>query len=156
MSRLMSSTMLSRPRRAARRVLCAVGMASVGAMMDAGAQAPSPAPEIDAGAVAIRCELRTIRAPEATQVMYFYVSDTRRTVLETDGNPLGNIVQFGRQRIVVTRPPQQEGGIRSFVFDRLLGALTITGPAPMQSASRDPMWTMSGECARVDASKPRF
>lgn len=140
---------------AALRIALAAGSIACAATA-ARAQAPSPAPEIDAGAVAIRCELRTIRAPDATQVLYFYVSDTRRAVLETDGNPLGNVVQFSRQRIVITRPPQQEGGIRSFVFDRLLGSLTITGPAPMQSVSRDPMWTMSGECVRVDASKPRF
>ena len=117
---------------------------------------PSPAPDIEAGAIAIRCELRTIRAPDATQVMYFYVSDARRTVLEPDGNPLGNIVQFSRQRIVVTRPPQHEGGIRSFVFDRLTGSLTVTAPSPMHVAGRDPLWTLSGDCGRVDATRQRF
>ena len=120
------------------------------------AQGVAPAPEIESGAVAIRCELRTIRAPDATQVMYFYVSDARRTVLETDGNPLGNIVQFSRQRIVVTRPPQHEGGIRAFVFDRLAGSLTITVPGPVDSATRHPMWTLSGDCQKVDASRPKF
>ena len=120
------------------------------------AWAQAPAPDIEAAAVAIRCELRTIRAPDATQVMYFYVSDARRTVLETDGNPLGNIVQFSRQRIVVTRPPQHEGGIRSFVFDRLVGSLTITLPGPVEGSARHPMWTLSGDCQRVDASRPKF
>jgi hypothetical protein len=124
--------------------------------MGAQAQAPTPAPDIESGAIAIRCELRTVRAPDATQVMYFYVSDARRTVLETDGNPLGSVLQFNRQRIVVTRPPQHEGGLRSFVFDRLIGSLTVTAPGPMQSAGRDPIWTLSGDCQRVEASRPKF
>jgi hypothetical protein len=140
--------------RARRRMAAAALLASA---LSAGAQAQvAPAQDIESGATAIRCELRTIRAPEATQVMYFYVSDARRTVLETDGNPLGNVVQFSRQRIVVTRPPQQEGGLRAFVFDRLIGSLTVTAPAPVQVTGREPIWTLSGECQRIDASKPKF
>jgi hypothetical protein len=111
-----------------------------------------PRPEIEPDATAIRCELRTWRAPEAAQPFYFYISDNRRMVLETDGNSLGNVVQFSRQRIVVSKN-SVEGGSRTYVFDRMVGALTIA--IPVTQGSREP-WSISGECQRVDASRQKY
>jgi hypothetical protein len=111
-----------------------------------------PRPEIDADATAIRCELRSWRAPEAAQPFYFYISDNRRTVFETDGNSLGNVVQFSRQRIVVSKN-SVEGGTRTYVFDRMVGALTIA--MPVTQGAREP-WSISGECQRVDASRQKY
>jgi hypothetical protein len=116
------------------------------------AQTPLPRSEVDADAMAIRCELRTWRSPEAVQAFYFYISDARRVVLETDGSSLGNVVQFSRQRIVVSKIGT-EIGARTYVFDRMIGALTISIPAAQ--GSRDP-WSISGECQRVDATRPKF
>lgn len=129
-------------------------------------QVPVPKPDLEPGAVALRCELHLARAPETLQVLYFYVSEARRTVYETDGNALGNVVQFGRQRIVVTRSGQ-EGGLRTYAFDRMIGSLTVSWQAPASAsptanqatgagyASRE-NWTMSGECQKVDASRQKF
>jgi len=111
-----------------------------------------PRAEIDADAIAIRCELRTWRSPEAVQAFYFYISDNRRVVLETDGASLGNVVQFSRQRIVVNKN-SVEGGSRTYVFDRMIGALTIS--MPVTQGSREP-WSISGECQRVDASRSKY
>jgi hypothetical protein len=116
------------------------------------AQTPSLRSDIDAEATAIRCELRTWRSPEAVQAFYFYISDARRVVLETDGSSLGNVVQFSRQRIVVSKIGT-EIGARTYVFDRMMGALTISIPATQ--GTRDP-WSISGECQKVDASRPKF
>lgn len=145
-----------RPRKGPLRTFATLGLVAIANLAPrVHAQAQAPAADIESGAVAIRCELRTVRAPDAAQVMFFYVSDARRTVLETDGNPLGNVVQFNRQRIVISRPPQHESGLRAFVFDRLTGSLTVTVPPP-EVASRNPVWTLSGECQKVDASRPKF
>lgn len=103
-------------------------------------------------ATAIRCELRTARSPDTIQVMYFYVSDARRSILETDGTPLGNVVQFSRQRVVITKNTV-DGGARHFVFDRMIGALTISN-APMPGSRES--WTLSGDCQKVDASHQKF
>lgn len=116
------------------------------------AQTPPPRSDIDAEAIAIRCELRTWRSPEAMQAFYFYISDARRVVLETDGSSLGNVVQFSRQRIVVSKMGT-EIGARTYVFDRMIGALTISMPAAQ--GSKDP-WAISGECQKVDATRPKF
>ncbi|RTL26678.1 MAG: hypothetical protein EKK47_20475 [Burkholderiales bacterium] len=116
------------------------------------AQVPVPKPDLDPGAVALRCELHMARAPETVQVLYFYLSDARRAVYETDGNPLGNVVQFSRQRIVVTRS-STDGGVRNYVFDRMIGSLTMSSPGQMGGKEG---WTLSGECLRVDASRQKF
>jgi hypothetical protein len=128
------------------------------------AQTVQPKPEVDASATAIRCELRTSRLPDAYQPFYFYLSDARRAVLETDGGTLGNVVQYSRQRVVVSRN-LPDGGVRVYTFDRMIGALTITSPnalaAPAASTgtgtgnSREP-WVLSGECQQVDASRQKF
>ncbi len=115
------------------------------------AQAESLRADLDS-ATAIRCELQSARSPDAIQVHYFYLNDARRTVLETDGNALGNVVQFSRQRIVVTKNAA-EGGLRYFTFDRMIGALSISNPAG--SGSRDGL-TLSGGCQKVDASRQKF
>lgn len=109
-------------------------------------------PEADASLVAIQCELRSLRSPDADQTLFFYLSDARRLVLDTAGNLLGNVVQFGPQRILIAKP-NAEGGARTYTFDRMIGALTITGPVP--SGAREP-WTLSGECRKVDASRQKF
>jgi len=111
-----------------------------------------PKPDIDANAVALRCELLVARAPETIQVLYFYLSDARRAVLETDGNLLGNVIQYGRQRIVVTRN-NTDGGVRTYTFDRMIGSLTMTSSG--QAGGRE-AWTMSGQCLKVDASRQKF
>lgn len=116
------------------------------------AQVPVPKPDLDLSAVALRCELHMARAPETLQVLYFYLSDARRAVYETDGNPLGNVVQFSRQRIVVTRS-NTDGGVRNYVFDRMIGSLTMSSPGQMGGKEG---WTLSGECLRVDASRQKF
>jgi hypothetical protein len=133
---------------AAGRLLCLALMGAQAAM----AQNLPPKSELDPGLVAIRCELRTARAPESVQTLYFYLNDARRSVLETDGNALGSIVQYSRQRIVVSKA-NADGGARSYTFERMIGALTVTMPAP--AGSREP-WTLSGECERVDASRQKF
>lgn len=102
---------------------------------------------------AIRCELHTSRYPDTLQPLYFYISDTRRTVLETDGNPLGNVVQYTPQRIVVSRNGA-DGGARNYVFDRMVGALTVSGTSTSNNTRE--AWTLSGECQRVDASRQKF
>jgi hypothetical protein len=56
-------------------------------------------------------------------------------------------VQFSRQRIVVSKIGT-EIGARTYVFDRMMGALTIAMPATQGS--------ISGECQKVDASRPKF
>lgn len=109
-------------------------------------------PDVSAPTMAIRCQVKTLRAPDAEQVFHFYLNDARRQVLDTEGNSLGNIVQFNGQRIVVAKN-NAEGGTRTFVFDRMIGALTVTSPAP--AGSREP-WTLSGECQKVDASRQKF
>ena len=109
-------------------------------------------PETDASLVAIQCELRSLRSPDADQTLFFYLSDTRRLVLDTAGNLLGNVVQFGPQRILIAKP-NAEGGARTYTFDRMIGALTITGPLP---AGAREAWTLSGECRKVDASRQKF
>jgi hypothetical protein len=76
----------------------------------------------------------------------------RRSVLDTDGTALGNIVQYSRQRIVFTRN-HADGGQRTFTFECMIGALTVT--TPPTSGSREP-WTLSGECERIDASRQKF
>lgn len=111
-----------------------------------------PKTDLDPALVAIRCELRTARAPEAVQTLYFYLNDARRSVLETDGTALGNIVQYSRQRIVVTKN-HGDGGQRTFTFERMIGALTVS--MPPATGSREP-WTLSGECERIDASRQKF
>lgn len=103
-------------------------------------------------ATAIRCELRTARSPDTIQVLYFYLSDARRSVLETDGVALGNVMQFSRQRVVITKNTA-EGGARHYVFDRMIGSLTISSVPT--SGSREP-WTLSGDCQKVDASRQKF
>ena len=116
------------------------------------AQSPPLRSDIDAEAIAIRCELRTWRSPEAMQAFYFYVSDARRVVLEPDGSSLGNVVQFSRQRIVVSKIGT-EIGARTYVFDRMIGSLTIS--MPTVQGSKEP-WSISGECQKVDATRPKF
>lgn len=121
------------------------------------AQVMPPKPDIEPAAIAIRCELRTTRAPDAVQPVFFYLSDARRNVLETDGNSLGNVVQYSRQRIVVSKAGP-DGSLRSYTFDRMVGALTITQPnlsSPPASGPREP-WVLSGDCQKVDATHPRF
>ncbi|MDE2400226.1 MAG: hypothetical protein KGL90_00985 [Burkholderiales bacterium] len=105
------------------------------------------------GTIAIRCELRTVRSPETTQVLYFYVSDARRTVVETDGNALGNVVQFSPQRIVVTKNAAG-GGVRTYVWDRMLGSLTIS--IPTAPDSKDTWNSLSGDCVKVNAGQQKF
>ncbi len=139
------------------RTVCTLAAALAGLALVAPSQAQQPiaaAPDLEAGATAIRCELRTIRAPDATQVLYFYISDARRTVYETDGTTLGNIVQFSPQRIVVSRSNVVEGGVRAFTFDRMIGSLTVTVPA--QAGARESYWAMSGACQKVDAGRQKF
>ncbi len=109
-------------------------------------------PEADTSLVAIQCLLRSLRDADADQTLFFYLSDSRRLVLDTAGNLLGNVVQFSPQRIVIGRP-NAEGGARTYTFDRMIGALTITGPAP--SGGREG-WSLSGECRKVDASRAKF
>lgn len=116
------------------------------------AQSSALRPDADASLVAIQCELRSLRSPDADQTLFFYLSDNRRLVLDTAGNLLGNVVQFGPQRILIAKP-NAEGGARTYTFDRMIGALTITGPVP--SGAREP-WTLSGECRRVDAGRQKF
>jgi hypothetical protein len=130
-------------------------------------QVPVPKPDMEAGAVALRCELHLARAPDTTQVLYFYLSEARRTVYETDGNSLGNVVQFGRQRIVVSRNGP-DGVLRTYAFDRMIGSLTVSWQAAANAASSSPTqtgaggyggrenWTLSGECQKVDASRQKF
>ncbi len=115
------------------------------------AQSDSSRSDTDS-ATAIRCELRTARSPDTVQVMYFYISDARRSVLETDGSPLGNVVQFSRQRVVIAKNTA-EGGARHFVFDRMIGSLTVSGAPPQGSRES---WTLSGDCQKVDASRQKF
>jgi len=110
-------------------------------------------PRPDASLVAIRCDLHTSRYPDTLQPVYFYINDARRTVLETDGNPLGNIAQYTPQRIVVTKGGPDGNG-RSYVFDRLIGALTVSGTSAANN-TREP-WTLSGECQKVDANRQKF
>jgi len=136
------------------RFAAAITMAMLGAGSSVTAQPLTPAPELEAGATAIRCELRTIRQPDATQILYFYVSDARRTVYETDGTQLGNVVQFSPQRIVISRNNVVEGGVRAFTFDRMIGSLTVTVPA--QAGARESLWAMSGACQKVEASRQKF
>lgn len=109
-------------------------------------------PDTDPAAMAIGCDLHTARLPDAVQTVYFYLIDARRAVLETDGNALGNVLQYNAQRIVVTKN-QAEGGARTYTFDRMIGSLTVTIPAA--PGSREP-WIFSGECQKVDASRQKF
>lgn len=97
-------------------------------------------------------------------MLYFYLSEARRTVYETDGNPLGNVVQFGRQRIVVSRSGP-DAVQRTYTFDRMIGSLTVVSQgqasalAPNQGGggySGRESWLMSGECLKVDASRQKF
>lgn len=121
-------------------------------LLSAQAQAPIPKPDLDPAAVALRCELHMARSPDTLQVHYFYLSDARRAVYETDGNPLGNVVQFSRQRVVVSRN-NADGNVRNYVFDRMIGSLTMSSPG--QVGGREG-WSLSGECLRVDASRQKF
>lgn len=139
-------------RRMGCRLSCLLLLAMTSGLPSFAQQAPVPKPDIDANAVALRCELHVARAPETIQVLYFYLSDARRAVLETDGNLLGNVIQYGRQRIVVARN-NVEGGTRTYTFDRMIGSLTLTSSG--QVGGREG-WTMSGECLRVDASRQKF
>lgn len=118
--------------------------------LDASAQT---GPRPDASLVAIRCDLHTSRYPDTLQPVYFYINDARRIVLETDGNPLGNIAQYTPQRIVVTKGGPESSN-RSYVFDRMIGALTVSGTSAANN-TREP-WTLSGECQKVDASRSKF
>lgn len=101
---------------------------------------------------AVRCDLRSLRSPDADQTLYFYLNDARRQVLDTAGNLLGNVVQFSAERIVVSKAPA-EGGARTYTFDRMIGALTVTGAVP--PGGREP-WSISGECQKVDAGRQKF
>lgn len=152
---------------AVKRPLRLIMVAAVSAILpltapSAQAQTVVAKPDSDASMQAVRCELRLTRSPDAIQVFYYYLSDARRGVFETDGNALGNVVQFGKQRIVITKN-NVEGATRTYTFDRMIGALTITSsgqvgqPAGMSSgtSAREP-WTMSGECQKIDASKQKF
>lgn len=138
------------------RPICLALMGLLGSSQAALAQAASTLPkaDLDPALVAIRCELRTARAPEAVQTLYFYLNDARRSVLETDGTALGNIVQYSRQRIVVTKS-HADGGQRTFTFERMIGALTVSTPPANGTNSREP-WTLSGDCERIDASRQKF
>lgn len=140
---------VGKPARAALMWLAALGVSQV-----AVAQTLAAGQEMEASATAIRCELRTIREPDATQFMYFYISDVRRAVYETDGTALGQVVQFSPQRIVISRSNVVEGGVRAFTFDRMIGSLTVTVPG--QSGAREALWSISGACQKVDASRQKF
>lgn len=128
-------------------------------------QVPVPKPDLEAGAVALRCELHLARAPETLQVLYFYISEARRTVYETDGSALGNVVQFGRQRIVLTRSGA-DGALRTYAFDRMIGSLTVSWQAPAAAVAANQAagaayagresWTMAGECQKVDTGRQKF
>lgn len=109
---------------------------------------PDPTPQ------AIRCDLHTSRYPDTLQPMYFYLSDSRRNVFETDGNSLGNIAQYTAQRIVVTKNGT-DGSVRNYTFDRMIGSLTVSGTTTGSSGTRD-AWTLTGECQKVDANKQKF
>lgn len=111
-------------------------------------------PRPDPTPLAIRCDLHTSRYPDTLQPMYFYLSDSRRNVFETDGNPLGNIAQYTPQRIVVTKNGA-DGSARNYIFDRMIGSLTVSGTTTGNSGTRD-AWTLTGECQKVDASKQKF
>jgi hypothetical protein len=111
-------------------------------------------PRPDLTLLAIRCDLHTSRYPDTLQPMYFYLSDTRRNVFETDGSPLGNVAQYTPQRIVVTKNGA-DGSVRNYTFDRMIGSLTVTGTVTTASNTRE-AWTLTGECQKVDASKQKF
>ena len=117
------------------------------------AQTPPPRSEPPGSLTALRCELRSVRTPEADQIFYFYLNDARRQVLDAGGNQLGNVVQYTDQRVVVTRSGADGGGVRTFTFDRMIGALIITGSP--QGGSRA-SWPVSGDCQRVDSSRQKF
>jgi hypothetical protein len=136
-------------------VTVCLGLWTSGMLLSAGtasAQSGLLRADADASLVAIQCELRSLRSPDTDQTLFFYLSDARRLVLDTAGNVLGNVVQFGPQRILIAKP-NAEGGARTYTFDRMIGALTITGPLP---AGTREGWTLSGECRKVDASRKKF
>ena len=124
------------------------------AALASGASAQAPGPLINAGpgVVAIRCVLSPGPSPETLEVRYFYIDDTRRGVFDTAGNELGSVLQYSPQRVVVYKA-DAAAGTRTFIFDRMIGALTIS--APPGPTSRSPR-TLSGECEKVDASRQKF
>lgn len=128
-----------------------LALANTLAAPDASAQiSPRPVPD---AMIAIRCDLHTSRYPDTLQSMYFYLSDTRRNVFDTDGNSLGNISQYTQQRIIVNKAGG-DGNTRTYVFDRMIGALAVSG-INSTSSTRE-AWTLTGECQKVDASRQKF
>jgi len=120
------------------------------AVLANGAAAQTAGPPNAPGAIALRCLLSSGRAPEVAELRYFYLDDTRRIVSDLAGNDLGSVLQYTDQRIVIYRA-NAPGGPRTYTFDRMIGALTITAPPGARDGA-----TLAGACEKVDASRQKF